>query len=548
MKTIYTGSAGEYCIYILNYIDDEPYIENKCRAIGEYLIDRCETANLSIRNYVLEMIPQHISTINTERGLYHKVLLFVKLKRYSRRDHLAPRAGNGLPEGMVYNLERFNSPKCLIVKTIMQNGVFDDFMLDRPDCAGTSNCIREIGRLVPRSQTPVVAIYNKTYDMYDDEYSKVVIKIHDTMADAINDPEKTWTHAYSINDSGSGLHQSRYNSKLKLNAFYIRDTLIIADNKNGVNSILPQLKKIIELNPHMTYIDVNQYSIYEINNGVNFFDNLVRLGGRRYDYHENITDIILVNYSMIKSIKVSNASSFFGHNAYTQAAVRATVKYNINYRGSLREMQLDTIIDANLAGTNVYKIVVPFDKEKDVHTQVLDLCIDYFRGEIDKNSWATKYKELMIPPLGEDDSVLDRWFTLCAANSNKEKEQLLMSYKMLKDRLITEYKRAEIYLKHNDIKQKMPIPAVRIDDDSLRNIHNRLALEFINKEYREFGNIEIRTPVVDRMLMVKYILPLSKGKHAIGRVELNKLYKKDTNTITISTQSLMQNSERRSER
>jgi hypothetical protein len=137
---------------------------------------------------------------------------------------------------------------------------------------------------------------------------------------------------------------------------------------------------------------------------------------------------------------------------------------------------------------------------------------------------------------------------MCSASSNREQEQLLQSYKMLKKRLMIEYKRAGIYLQHNDIKQKAPIPAVRIKGDALsKSIDTKLSVDFMNREYYEFGRERLNAPIVDRTMIVKYSIPMRNyvGCRRMGSAEMTRLYDKTTNTVTIDTASLYANDERK---
>ena len=541
---LYQGTGGECFIYILHYMDAEPYDPSKSAGIVKMIMEKCTAVGAQYSNYIKAVDTYHLETISTEQGLYHRDVAVITVKQHHRRDYFAPRGGE-LPTGFTHNGTIYATPRAIVVNAVTQGLTCDRYVYTTPEYQMCPTIM--YNTLLEKRQKDIEAIgvYTTTWDNYDEEYSRIIVKLHKNAAEMLNDKTKLWTHGYLTTMDDGGIHTNRWNAPTKYKAFYMGNTLIVSDNKNGLNDIMPQLQQVVSLNSDLKLVNVNQYSVFDAKRG-NVTLGMIRGSGR---IGESILDLGFLVRNQMKDITRTSPSGGMFNGRPGPDAVRIRLKYTLMVQGRGCEYSMETLFAPQLCTQTNNRLILPYEPEKDLHIQALDYYLAFARREISIDDFCDQYMTLLTPLTAETDSdVLDQWFTMCSANSNREQEQLLQSYKTLKKRLMIEYKRAGIYLQHNDMKQKAPIPAVKIKGDALsKNIDSKLSVDFMNQEYYDFGRERLKTPIVDRTMIVKYSIPMRNyvGCRRMGSTEISRLYDKATNTVVIDTARLYANDERK---
>lgn len=541
---LYRGVGGECFIYVLHYIDGEPYDQSKSAGIVKLIMERCTAVGNQYSSYISKIDTYHLETVSTEQGLYHRAIAVLKVKQQHRRDYFAPRSAD-LPTGFTHNGVVYATPRAIIVNPITQGMTYDRYVYTTPEYQMCPTIMYNILLTKEQKDIEAIGVYTTNWDAYDEEYSHITVKLHKNAADMLNDKTKLWTHGYLTTMDDGGIHTNRWNIPTKYKAFYMGNTLIVSDNKNALNDIMPQLQQVVSLNSDLKLVNVNQYSVFDPKHG-NMSLGMIRAGGR---IGESVLDLGFLARNQMKDIsRISPGGGMFNGRPGPDA-VRIKLKYTAMAQGRGFDFAMETLFAPQLCTQTNNRLILPYEPENDLHIQALNYYLAFARREISADDFCSQYMALLTPLTAEtDNDVLDQWFTMCSANSNREQEQLLQSYKMLKKRLMIEYKRAGIYLQHNDIKQKAPIPAVRIKGDALsKSIDTKLSVDFMNKEYYEFGRERLNAPIVDRTMIVKYSIPMRNyvGCRRMGSAEMTRLYDKATNTITIDTASLYANDERK---
>lgn len=545
-KILYQGSASSCCIYVVHYMDREGY--NQEKLYGTMMAIATKTLGATdAQRYIADLSLTLLETIETDEGYYHRAVAVFTTRGNARRDYLIPHGNCTLPDrimgrdGVYYNL-----PISIVIKPLLPHCGYENWYHLPAGTEDHPRIMQEIMNMKRPSQIQALGVYTTRWDSYEEEYCDVIVKLHDNMVEMLNDKMKCWTHGYLTTLNDYGLHSTRWHTSTKYKAFYINNTLVVSDNNKALQNTLPQIEEIVRLNPTLRAVSVNQYSIFDPAHG-NVSTSLLKASGRVM-IEDTVLELAFLSQDRIREIKQTSLNGAFYGSRPGEGALRLQMKYSLPYQGRILDYGLETMFAPKLCSQAGNRIMVPFNPEENVSAKALDLYIQYAKQEINIADFIEKYKEVASVSNPVEGDVLDIWFKSCAANSNREQEQLLQSYKTLKKRLVVEHYRAGVYLKHNNLAQKMPIPAIRIKGSALaKNIQGKIAVDILNREYYDFGRERLRSPIVDKITALKYSIPMKNyvGCNRMGVVEMARLYDSKTNTVIIEPQKLYDNDERK---
>ena len=155
--------------------------------------------------------------------------------------------------------------------------------------------------------------------------------------------------------------------------------------------------------------------------------------------------------------------------------------------------------------------------------------------------WLMLYPTKFLMTVAEDEDVLVKWFNMATSNAQSEEDKLKKAYEQLKNNLVREYKEVELYLANNNIANKKPVPAVRIEDTLARSGTKKMAFELLPYRLNTVGYRELRKPISYKSMNINFLLPIKRDNTPIlwrGRCLVENLYDKKTNTLNITYESI----------
>lgn len=386
---LYQGTGGECFIYVLHYIDGEPYDPSKSIGLVKTIIERCTAVGNQFTNYINKIDTYHLETVLTEQGLYHRDIAILKIKQQHRRDYFAPRSGE-LPTGFVNDGITYATPRAVVVNTMTQGLTYDRYIYTTPEYQMCPTIMYNTLLAKDPKDIEAIGIYTTTWDSYDEEYSRIIVKLHKNLAEMLNDKTKLWTHGYLTTMDDGGIHTNRWNAPTKYRAFYMGNTLIVADNKNALNDIMPQLQQIVALNDDLKLVNVNQYSVFDPRHG-NVTLGMIRGSGR---VGESMLDLGFLVRNQMKDINRTSPSGGMFNGRPGPDAVRIRLKYTLITQGRGCDFSMETLFAPQLCTQTNNRIILPYEPEKDLHIQALDCYLAFARREISIDDFCEQYMAL----------------------------------------------------------------------------------------------------------------------------------------------------------
>ena len=199
--------------------------------------------------------------------------------------------------------------------------------------------------------------------------------------------------------------------------------------------------------------------------------------------------------------------------------------------------------------TRISHYILPYEKDSEALVESFKY-IDSMMHLRDGELLASKLQDYPVQFLitaDESDDVLVKWFNMASSNAQSDEEKLKIAYERLKEELVREYKEVEIYLEHNNMANKKPVPAIELGDTVARSIRKKVSFGKLPRRLHSVGRQELNNAINYDVTNVAFMLPNKRGKDKFyfrGNTTLDKLYNKKTNVITINEIELMKGMDR----
>jgi hypothetical protein len=383
-----------------------------------------------------------------------------------------------------------------------------------------------------KPSTPVVCLStNKEgaklkYRNMDDYYNRTKydceITIYDNAAEAINSVPYAM-QIQTISPASATLTRNMYmDTSIKLSAEYVRNSLIIKDNNTGYNSIK---NKIIEGDLTGAYhvIEVNQYSAL-----------------KRMTYFYNKTSVDSGCYINQLCLCLIPKQTIAGYRQVRMGSTSTILEASVICRTKERMSEV-RLYCAPSNPTRASLYIVPFVPEEDLHLRTMDhinsmYSLDHPNIRASLETYANHYL-LSNNDTDEGEDVLTKWFNMSTGNASKDEEKLKVAYTTLKEGLLKEYKEVELFLAHNALGNKQPIPALQLDPELARGVEHKLAFEQVTRSLSGVGYHRLTKPIKYQELELKSMIKVKQGKHVVihtSSTPWKKIYDKNNNTIVIT--------------
>jgi hypothetical protein len=551
-KIIYEGLSSKCLIISLTSLDSEPYnleqsIRNYQAFLHKTLADRMTYGNLSeaYQDMLGAISPIHAGTrecVIDEQVVY----LNSSIVSFKLPDRTSQEILNILTDRNCRNLQLPSTcSKMFFAKAMTGLGQYTSKMLYREDMyeAGQTEQFRywfENRTNLDNKfiETPVLGFstdstgYTKFIALDRYYYGtlpqfNMKVCIYDDAAEAINEREGFWYNLSFISLPLRDFGPIRMAGKNKFNARIEGKTLIIADNVNGLASILDKLKEDTVAMSHNDIITVNQYSLVYTSNGTLIAESV----------HSGF-NIDMYSFRMLALMLASkNRMHDICENRGNDRVMDVTFKYAKKTKNKFSVCQMRCYNDYRQ--NNFISFIVPFVPGQDLHLKALDVLRDYTNPENSNHGEIKRYylDEILRDPAIQSDDILMTWFKKCASTAQSDEEKLKEAYQRLKDGLVKEYKGIEKYLAANDIGNKQPVPAVRVCNGLSRSPLNKISFYFEREMLHRINDYRLDEPVTTQSLNIRYMIPWKDCMGVKGRVNgklpLESMLDKANNTIIL---------------
>lgn len=397
-----------------------------------------------------------------------------------------------------------------------------------------TDCNNYLGKI---KTTPVIATHTNNAGVkylcdrnmgmaYGGRPYEIEVVMHDNLCDAINYPGH-FSKGYMLTPELNVWAREYLMGKTQMRAEFIDNTLVVSDNTTAIDSLRETLKNSVKIIPEYNIVAVNQFTLT----------------------HSNTYGILMP------------------HTTNTRAKVRY-LRLTIVNKDKIKNYRQDRYLNAGepyLSGTVVYQktkyktfnltfksfplephkpshYIIGYVPNADDHIKAVEY-IDKMMGKFPAEAyeWLMLYPTKFLMTVAEDEDVLVKWFNMATSNAQSEEDKLKKAYEQLKNNLVREYKEVELYLANNNIANKKPVPAVRIEDTLARSGTKKMAFELLPYRLNTVGYRELRKPISYKSMNINFLLPIKRDNTPIlwrGRCLVENLYDKKTNTLNITYESI----------
>lgn len=394
------------------------------------------------------------------------------------------------------------------------------------------------------SSTPVVAFSTDNngvkimHDMglgimFDRRPTKIRVGIYNNIAEAF-DQDMHFLKAAFLLPHTYYWSRSWEVGKTKLKAFFLKNTLIVADNNTVVDTLMPHLVDSQSFLNEYDIIYINQYTQTHSNGHI--LINPSSTGANN----------IMLKCAGLTILNKERITGYRPDRGYenTRTYLSGTVMYKTRNRTFNYTMKMYPN-----EPTRISHYILPYEKDSEALVEsfkYIDEMMHLRDGEL-LSSKLQDYPVKFLITADESDDVLVKWFNMASSNAQSDEEKLKIAYERLKEELVREYKEVEIYLAHNNMANKKPIPAIELGDTVARSIRKKVSFGKLPRRLHSVGRQELNNAINYDVTNVAFMLPNKRGKDKFyfrGNTTLDKLYNKKTNVITINEIELMKGMDR----
>lgn len=569
-QIIYSGLNSKCFILTASMVEDHPFDRQNSRQVIKWFITQTFGNFMSMRSELYNEIENNLIpmpaesrpiTFDGQNYFLNTCVVAYKLPDRASRD-IAQMLGNrSFRDRKFPSTGDVRMPKVALFKAITGEGYYTSKLMIRDDVTNGNTwddyfCHQAMAD--NRFTHKVLGIstdaagYTKFNGLNSCYYGslpqfKIEVAIYDNDAAAINDEDVYWirtTHLSTVNsDYGAayGLGKTRYH------AFVMGSTIIISDNVNGTKSIQGAIIDNREYIRHFDMVTINQYSLTNRNNG-----NIIMSSGSNGVNHSTprtkTLNLLLMNRDKIRDIRPNTRN----HTLDASVLYIKSKSQHIGYR-----IHVERFFE-NLYGIGEgYTYVIPFAKGEDIHIEAVKLLTDFMNADNDTKMAFYKDKyffQLLTKDEGaHGPDVLMEWFKRCSATAKSDAEKLKDAYQNLREGLVKEYQDIEKYLAANNISDKKPVPAVRLEEEFEHSPLKKVSFDFGTETITSINYTQLDKPVSTKFILMNYMIPWVDRRgvkgYVKGNTSLSNYYDKASNCYILNSSKIVaEHLERRARR
>lgn len=543
-QVIYSGLNTKCIIFNLIYIDENDFDKERACSLFKWYLERNAISESNVGNFMManaNVISAHEETIVFGQETYkkHNCLFIYKLSSSDVRATFSTFTNRFRDRNIPEVIDNKPAPMLMSLKVITGTGNSYGLPLVRVD-RNRELWLDWLSTYTERDNInlrPVIAISSNTnrekyirdrYNWYGTEPQiEITVSLHDNLESSIND-NRCWLSTYHITDGKHSIHAAPGAFNHKLTAHVVNNTLIIADNEKGYESIKDHIKDNVIR--EYSVINVNQYGIINSKRSVQHITSLDMGYSDYIRYPYKLLHLYMIDKNKLSAPNLKRNTSNLD---LTVDFVPRTKKHSF---------RLQTYITPRNSGDGNNHLVIPYKKDSDIHIKALEFLSTFFTLNNTRNAsvgedYLTQCFLDNVPTTGD---AMSEWFKECTANATTDEERLRQAYINLKQGLMKEYQEIGIYLAAHNMSNKKPIPSLILGKGLEHNPTKKISFDRVTRTYSTINYVNLPQPIYVQENRVKYLVKLDgkKGHILKGNVSYDALYDKTNNSIKLDVEDL----------